>query len=88
MNGIPANQYVRVVREDPVRSGLLYAGTERGLFVSFNHGDNWQPMQLNLPAVPITDLKIQGNDLVMSTQGRGFWIVYSGPPWSFPFAIL
>jgi len=75
VNGIPGNQYVRVVREDPFRAGLLYAGTERGLFVSFDQGENWQPMQLNLPAIPITDLKIQGNDLVMSTQGRGFWII-------------
>ena len=75
VDGIPTNQYARVVREDPVRPGLLYAGTERGLFVSFDHGDNWQSMQLKLPAIPITDLKIQGNDLVMSTQGRGFWIV-------------
>lgn len=74
-DGIPENQYARVVREDPVRPGLLYAGTERGLFVSFDRGDSWQAMQLNLPAVPITDLKVQGNDLVMSTQGRGFWIV-------------
>jgi len=75
VNGIPANQFVRVVREDPVRPGLLYAGTERGLFVSFDQGGHWQSMQLNLPPVPITDLGIKGNDLVMSTQGRGFWIV-------------
>jgi hypothetical protein len=75
VNGIPGNQFVRVVREDPVRPGLLYAGTERGLLVSFNQGENWQSLKLNLPAIPITDLKIQGNDLVMSTQGRGFWIV-------------
>jgi photosystem II stability/assembly factor-like uncharacterized protein len=75
VDGIPENEYVRVVREDPVRPGLLYAGTERGLHVSFDQGRNWQSMQLNIPAIPITDLKVQGNDLVMSTQGRGFWIV-------------
>ena len=75
VKGIPANEYVRVVREDPVRPGLLYAGTERGLHVSFDQGKNWQSLQLKIPAIPITDLKIQGNDLVMSTQGRAFWIV-------------
>ncbi len=54
---------------------MLYAGTERGLYVSFDQGSNWQSLQLNIPAIPITDLKIQGNDLVMSTQGRAFWII-------------
>ncbi|MEJ8566426.1 WD40/YVTN/BNR-like repeat-containing protein [Elongatibacter sediminis] len=73
--GIPENEYVRVVREDPQRPGLLYAGTERGLHVSFDRGESWQSLQLNLPAVPVTDLKVQDNDLVLSTQGRGFWIV-------------
>ena len=73
--GIPENEYVRVVREDPVREGLLYAGTERGLHVSFDAGNNWQSLQLNMPAMPITDLKVQDKDLVMSTQGRSFWII-------------
>jgi photosystem II stability/assembly factor-like uncharacterized protein len=73
--GIPDTAFVRVVREDPVRKGLLYAGTESGVFVSFDDGGNWQPLQLNLPVVPITDLAVQGSDLVASTQGRSFWIL-------------
>ena len=71
---LPDNQFVRVVREDPTRPGLLYAGTEGGMYMSFDDGDNWQSMDLNLPPVPITDLKIEQNDLVAATQGRGFWI--------------
>jgi hypothetical protein len=74
-NGIPADQPTRVVREDPGRENLLYAGTEFGMFVSFNGGKNWQSFQLNLPATPITDLKLFRGDLVMSTMGRGFWIL-------------
>ena len=74
-NGIPADHFVRVVREDPVRKGLLYAGTEYGMYVSFNDGANWQPFQLNLPIVPITDMQIKNNDLVLATQGRSFWIM-------------
>lgn len=74
-NGIPADWPTRVVREDPVREGLLYAGTEFGLFVSVDDGGHWTPMQLNLPNVPITDIKIHDNDLVLSTQGRSFWIL-------------
>jgi photosystem II stability/assembly factor-like uncharacterized protein len=74
-NGIPADHPVRVVREDPVRPGLLYAGTEFGAFVSFDNGAHWQPLQLNLPATPITDAKVEQGDLVISTQGRGFWIL-------------
>lgn len=75
--GIAPDAWVRVVREDPVRSGLLYAGTESGVYVSWNDGDSWQPLQLNLPLTPITDLKIQRerNDLVAATGGRGFWIL-------------
>tara|TARA_Y100000590_G_scaffold404690_1_gene492429 strand:- start:4325 stop:7405 length:3081 start_codon:yes stop_codon:yes gene_type:complete len=73
--GIPEDAYVRVVREDAVRSGLLYAGTELGMFISFNDGKEWQPFQLNLPIVPITDLTIRNNDLVASTLGRAFWIL-------------
>lgn len=75
--GIAPEAHVRVVREDPVRRGLLYAGTETGLYVSWNDGADWQSLQLNMPVTPITDLKIQRqwNDLVASTQGRGFWIL-------------
>ncbi|PHN01664.1 WD40/YVTN/BNR-like repeat-containing protein [Flavilitoribacter nigricans] len=74
-NGIPADYPVRVVREDPERKGLLYAGTEFGLFVSFDEGAHWQPMQGDLPITPITDLRVHQGDLVMSTQGRSFWIL-------------
>ena len=73
--GIPAGAFTRVVREDPERRGLLYAGTETGLFVSLDDGASWQPFQLNLPAVPITDLQVAGGDLVVATQGRAFWIL-------------
>jgi hypothetical protein len=64
-----------VVREDPEQEGLLYAGTEFGLFVSFDDGGSWQPMQANLPLTPVTDLVVHRRDLVLSTQGRGFWIL-------------
>jgi len=74
-NGIPAGTPTRVVREDPDREGLLYAGTEFGMFISFDNGGHWQPFQLNLPNVPITDLKVQHKDLVVATQGRAFWIL-------------
>jgi photosystem II stability/assembly factor-like uncharacterized protein len=74
-NGIPVDYPTRVVREDPEREGLLYAGTEFGAFVSFNNGKRWQPLQLNLPITPVTDMKVQRGDLVLSTQGRGFWIL-------------
>ncbi len=75
--GIPDNAFTRVIREDPNRRGLLYAGTETGMYVSFNDGENWQPLQLNLPVVPITDIAIhkRDKDLVISTQGRSFWII-------------
>ncbi len=69
------NGFVRTVREDREVRGLLYAGTETGLYVSFNDGANWQKLQLNLPVVPINDLTIQDNDLVAATAGRGFWIL-------------
>jgi len=72
---IPATATLRVVREDPVRRGLLYAGTETGLFLSFDGGESWQPFQLNLPVVPVTDLQIRDHDLVASTQGRAFWVL-------------
>jgi photosystem II stability/assembly factor-like uncharacterized protein len=76
-NGIPDNAFTRVIREDPARRGLLYAGTETGLYVSFDDGENWQSLQLNLPVVPITDLVIQKRekDLVAATQGRSFWVL-------------
>ena len=74
-NGISAGTPTRVVREDPERRGLLYAGTERGLFVSFDDGARWQSLQLNLPQVPVTDLRVHRKDLVVSTQGRSFWIL-------------
>ncbi len=74
-NGIPADWPTRVVREDPVREGLLYAGTEFGMFVSFDNGAHWQPFQLDLPNVPVTDIKVHHDDLVIATQGRSFWIM-------------
>jgi photosystem II stability/assembly factor-like uncharacterized protein len=74
-NGIPADCPTRVVREDPVRAGLLYAGTEFGMFVSFDNGGHWQSLQLNLPVTPVTDLQVHRGDLVVSTQGRSFWIL-------------
>jgi photosystem II stability/assembly factor-like uncharacterized protein len=72
-NGIPADHFVRVVREDPARQGLLYAGTEYGMYVSFDAGAHWQEFQLNLPIVPVTDLMLYRDNLVVSTQGRAFW---------------
>jgi photosystem II stability/assembly factor-like uncharacterized protein len=74
-NGIRNNEPTRVAREDPDREGLLFAGTEFGLYVSFDNGKKWQSLQLNLPATPVTDLKIHRKDLVLSTQGRAFWIL-------------
>ena len=74
--GLPENSFTRVIREDPNRKGMLYAGTETGLYVSFDNGANWQPMQFNLPVVPITDLVVhkREHDLIAATQGRSFWI--------------
>ncbi|MBC2838499.1 glycosyl hydrolase [Robiginitalea sp. SC105] len=69
------NGFVRVVREDPVRPGLLYAGTETGLYLSLNGGASWQPFQLNLPVVPVNDLGFRNNDLIAATAGRAFWIL-------------
>ncbi len=76
-NGIPDSAFTRVVREDPYRRGLLYAGTETGMYVSFDDGENWRSLQLNLPVVPITDLVIQKREgnLIAATQGRAFWIL-------------
>ncbi|MDX1395849.1 MAG: hypothetical protein R3195_15810 [Gemmatimonadota bacterium] len=74
-NGIPSDTPVRVLREDPGRAGLLYAGTEFGLFVSFDDGATWQSFQLNLPVTPVTDIALVEGDLALSTMGRGFWVM-------------
>ncbi|MGO4920363.1 WD40/YVTN/BNR-like repeat-containing protein [Maribacter spongiicola] len=74
-NGIPSEHFTRVVREDPKKKGLLYAGTETGMYVSFNDGASWTPFQLNLPIVPITDLTIKDDNLIVATQGRSLWII-------------
>ena len=74
-DGIPSDYPVRVLREDPVREGLLFAGTEFGVFVSFDDGENWKQLQNNLPVTPITDMKVHRDDLVLSTMGRSFWIL-------------
>ncbi|MFN8666056.1 MAG: hypothetical protein U0164_02530 [Gemmatimonadaceae bacterium] len=74
-NGIPAGSPVRAVREDPVKDGLVYAGTEHGLYVSFDGGKRWQSLQLNLPVTPVADLKVHQNDLVVATQGRSLWLL-------------
>jgi hypothetical protein len=74
-NGIPATEFTRVVREDPERAGLLYAGTERGVWVSFDAGGSWQSLRRNLPIVPVHDLAIKEGDLIAATHGRSFWIL-------------
>lgn len=74
-NGLPNDAPTRVIREDPVREGLLFAGTEKGMFISLDDGFSWKPFQQNLPVTPITDIKIHRGDLVVSTMGRGFWVV-------------
>ena len=74
-NGLPVNAFTRVVREDDVRRDLLFAGTELGLFISWDGGKNWSPFQLNLPITPITDLKVHKGNLIAATSGRGFWIL-------------
>ena len=75
VSGIPGEHFTRVVRADPTRKGLLYAGTETGMYISFNDGASWQAFQLNLPIVPITDLTIKNNNLIAATQGRALWII-------------
>lgn len=75
INGIEPGHFVRVVREDKKEKGLLYAGTERGIYLSRNGGKNWDQFQLNLPQVPVTDITIAENDLIAATAGRGFWIL-------------
>lgn len=74
-NGINAEHFTRVVREDPGQKGLLYAGTETGMYISFDDGANWSPFQLNLPIVPVTDLALKDNNLIVATQGRSLWII-------------
>ncbi|MDE3156943.1 MAG: glycosyl hydrolase, partial [Acidobacteriota bacterium] len=74
-SGIAAPAYVHAVREDPARKGLLYAGTETGVYVSFDDGDDWQSLQLNLPTASVRDLAVHGNDLAIATHGRSFWIL-------------
>ena len=73
--GIANDHFTRVLRADPERQGLLYAGTETGMYISFDNGLSWKPFQMNLPIVPITDLTIKNNNLIAATQGRGFWII-------------
>lgn len=73
--GIGSSHFTRVIRADKKRAGLLYAGTEYGMYISFDDGANWKPFQQNLPMVPITDLTLKNNDLVVSTQGRAFWVI-------------
>ncbi|HVR47540.1 MAG TPA: hypothetical protein VMT95_13000 [Candidatus Binatia bacterium] len=74
-SGIPSGSFVNVVREDPVRRGLLYAGTEKGVYVSFDDGAAWQSLQRNLPVTSIRDIAVHGDDLVVATHGRSFWIM-------------
>jgi photosystem II stability/assembly factor-like uncharacterized protein len=79
-NGIPANQPMHVVREDPEQEGLLYAGTLEGAYLSFDQGKHWQSLQQNLPATPVTDIKVHHGDLLISTMGRSFWIMDNVAP--------
>jgi hypothetical protein len=79
-NGIPADWPTRVVREDPDREGLLYAGTEFGMFISFDNGAHWQSFQQNLPNVPINDIRLYRKDLIVATQGRAMWIMHDVSP--------
>jgi photosystem II stability/assembly factor-like uncharacterized protein len=79
-NGIPDGSFLNCVREDPARKGLLYACTERGVYVSFNDGDSWQSLQLNLPMTSVRDLVVHGDDLVVATHGRSFWVLDNVTP--------
>ena len=74
-NGIKSNDYTRVIRSDKKREGLLYSGTEWGMYISFDDGNSWKPFQLNLPITSIRDLKIKDNDLIVATHGRSFWVI-------------
>jgi hypothetical protein len=75
VSGLPANDYVHVVREDPTRRGLLYAGTQHGVYISYDDGDRWQPFSLNLPDVPIADLWVDANAIAIATHGRSFYVL-------------
>jgi photosystem II stability/assembly factor-like uncharacterized protein len=75
VNGIRADAYVHAVREDPTRRGLLYAATQHGVWISYDDGANWQNLSLDLPDVPVADLIVEGNELVIGTHGRGFWVL-------------
>jgi photosystem II stability/assembly factor-like uncharacterized protein len=75
VKGIGEEHFTRVIRADPVKQGILYAGTENGVYVSFNDGAEWQPLQLNLPIVPITDMAVKNNNLIAATQGRSIWMI-------------
>jgi photosystem II stability/assembly factor-like uncharacterized protein len=75
VSGIPSDEAVNVVRADPLRKGLLFAGTERGIHVSFDDGEHWQSLQANLPVTSVRDIEVHGDDLVIATHGRGFWIL-------------
>ena len=75
VHGIPDHFFTRTVREDPARKGLLYAGTESAVYVSFDDGDRWAPLQLNMPTCSVRDLVIHGDDLVAATYGRAFWVL-------------
>ena len=73
--GIGAQSFVNAIREDTQKKGLLFAGTELGIYVSFDDGDHWQPLQLNLPVTSVRDITIHGDDLIVATHGRSFWIL-------------
>lgn len=75
VDGIAPDHFLRVVREDPKRRGLLYAGTERGVYLSFDEGAHWQPFRQNLPMVPVHDIRVKNDDVVLATHGRGFWVM-------------
>ncbi|MFO8172672.1 MAG: WD40/YVTN/BNR-like repeat-containing protein [Gemmatimonadota bacterium] len=80
VHGIPQDDFIRAVREDPVRPGLLYAASERTVYVSFDDGESWQPLSLNLPSVQVADLVVEDHDLVIATHGRSFWVLYGIDP--------
>ena len=74
-NGLPPGVYIHVIKEDPARRGLLFAGSERGAYLSLDDGERWQPLQLNLPVTSVRDFQVYGNDLIVATHGRGFWVI-------------
>ncbi len=75
VNGIRADDYVHAVREDPTRRGLLYAGAQHGMYISYDNGDSWQTLRLNMPDIPIADVVVEDNELVIASHGRGFWVL-------------